>query len=72
MFAQDWGGLLGLRLVAENPSIFKGMVLSNTGLPTGKGMTDGFKQWLDYSQNVEDFDAGKIVNQGSMQALSNL
>ena len=71
MFAQDWGGLLGLRLVAENPSLFKGMVLSNTGLPTGKGMTDGFKQWLDYSQNVEDFDVGKIVNQGSMQALSN-
>lgn len=71
MFAQDWGGLLGLRLVAENPCLFKGMVLSNTGLPTGKGMTDGFKQWLGYSQNVEDFDAGKIVNQGSMQALSN-
>ena len=71
MFAQDWGGLLGLRLVAENPSLFKGMVLSNTGLPTGKGMTDGFKQWLDYSQNVEEFDVGKIVNQGSMQTLSN-
>ena len=41
------GWITWTRLVAENPSIFKGMVLSNTGLPTGKGMTDGLNNsWI--------------------------
>ena len=30
-FGQDWGGLIGLRLVAANPTSFSGLVLSNTG-----------------------------------------
>src|SRR5882757_137656 len=32
---QDWGGLIGLRLVAENPDRFARVVAANTGLPTG-------------------------------------
>jgi haloalkane dehalogenase len=35
MVGQDWGGLLGLRLVAEHPDRFASVVASNTGLPTG-------------------------------------
>jgi haloalkane dehalogenase len=31
---QDWGGLIGLRLVAENPDRFARIVVANTGLPT--------------------------------------
>ena len=31
---QDWGGLVGLRLVAENPNRFSRIVVANTGLPT--------------------------------------
>ena len=31
LFAQDWGGLIGMRLVADMPDAFNGMVLSNTG-----------------------------------------
>ena len=30
---QDWGGLIGLRLVAENPDRFARVVIANTGLP---------------------------------------
>jgi haloalkane dehalogenase len=30
---QDWGGLIGLRLVAENPDRFIRVVIANTGLP---------------------------------------
>ncbi|MFT5694381.1 MAG: haloalkane dehalogenase [Myxococcota bacterium] len=30
---QDWGGLIGLRLVAENSERFKRVVIANTGLP---------------------------------------
>ena len=35
-FGQDWGGLVGLRLVAENPDRFARVVIGNTGLPTGE------------------------------------
>jgi len=35
LLGQDWGGLIGLRLVAENPGQFASFSLSNTGLPTG-------------------------------------
>lgn len=33
LVGQDWGGLIGLRLVAENPDRFDGVVAANTGLP---------------------------------------
>ena len=69
-FAQDWGGLIGLRLLAKYPELDDGLVVSNSGLPIGRGATEGFMQWLDFSQNVEDFDCGKIVNQGSLKQLS--
>ena len=29
----DWGGVIGMRLAAENPGLVSGMVISNTGLP---------------------------------------
>jgi len=29
----DWGGIIGLRLAAENPGLVQRMVISNTGLP---------------------------------------
>ena len=32
-FGQDWGGLIGLRMVADNPDRFDRVVISNTGLP---------------------------------------
>ncbi len=35
VFFQDWGSLIGLRLVADFPERFAGIVLANGGLPTG-------------------------------------
>ncbi|MCH2185302.1 haloalkane dehalogenase [Myxococcota bacterium] len=32
-FGQDWGGLIGLRMVAENPDRFERVVVGNSGLP---------------------------------------
>jgi haloalkane dehalogenase len=48
LFCQDWGGLVGLRLVARFPERFERVMVSNTGLPTGGGrMTESVKQWRD-------------------------
>ena len=35
LVCQDWGGLIGLRLVAEDPDRFARVVAANTFLPTG-------------------------------------
>jgi haloalkane dehalogenase len=35
LVGQDWGGLIGLRVAAENPDRFARIVVANTGLPTG-------------------------------------
>ena len=35
-FGQDWGGLIGLRVVAENEAMFARVILANTGLAVGR------------------------------------
>jgi haloalkane dehalogenase len=70
LFCQDWGGLIGLRLVAAFPNRFAGVAAANTGLPTGAGMTDGFKAWLAFSQSVPQMPIGGIVNGGTVRGLS--
>jgi haloalkane dehalogenase len=70
LFCQDWGGLIGLRLVAAFPERFARVIVANTGLPTGTGMSDSFKAWLTMSQSIPVFPAGMIVNMGSLRDLS--
>ncbi len=41
-FGQDWGGLIGLRLVADQPDRFDRVVISNTGLPLPANMPEAF------------------------------
>ena len=70
LFCQDWGGLIGLRLVAAFPDRFARLVVSNTGLPVGAGSSAGFDAWLAFSQNVSLFPTGAIVNGGTTRDLS--
>jgi len=70
LFCQDWGGLIGLRLVAAFPDRFARLVVSNTGLPVGAGSSEGFDAWLAFSQNVPQFPVGFIVNGGTTRDLT--
>lgn len=70
LFCQDWGGLIGLRLVAAFPDRFARVVVANTGLPVGTGRTDAFQQWLDFSQSVPVLPVGEIVSMGTVRGLS--
>ena len=70
LFCQDWGGLIGLRLVAAFPERFAAVVVSNTGLPTGSGMSDGFTAWLNFSQSVPELPIGFILNGGCVRDLT--
>jgi haloalkane dehalogenase len=70
LFCQDWGGLIGLRLVAAFPERFARLVIGNTGLPTGSGWSEGFEQWRAFSQRVPEFPAGFILNTGTTRELN--
>ncbi|MCU1685501.1 MAG: haloalkane dehalogenase [Amycolatopsis sp.] len=68
---QDWGGLIGLRLVAENPERFARVVAANTGLPTGD--TDMPKLWWafhDAVENAQVLDVGRFVQSGCRTELA--
>jgi haloalkane dehalogenase len=70
LFCQDWGGLIGLRLVAAFPERFAAVVVSNTGLPTGNGFTEAFNNWLNFSQNAPQLPIGALINGGALRELS--
>lgn len=70
-FGQDWGGLIGLRLVAAEPDRYARVVIGNTGLPTGLGpASEAFLAWQRFSQEAEDFPVGRIIAGGCTTALS--
>jgi haloalkane dehalogenase len=71
LFCQDWGGLIGLRLAAEMPDRFDRIVAANTFLPTGdQPPGKAFLNWQNFSQTVEDFAVGQMLNFGSNSDLS--
>lgn len=63
LVCQDWGGLIGLRLLAAEPEKFARTVIANTGLPTGElAPTEAFLAWQKFSQEVPQFPVGKIIS----------
>ncbi|MDA8357532.1 MAG: haloalkane dehalogenase [Actinomycetota bacterium] len=71
LVCQDWGGLLGLRLVAEHPERFARVVAANTGLPTGHTpMSKAFMAWQRFSQDAPELPVGGIVSSGTLTTLS--
>jgi haloalkane dehalogenase len=71
LFGQDWGGLIGLRMAAENEARFARIIAANTFLPTGD-IPPGraFLRWQRMSQEMPDFRAGDIVKGGCASELS--
>ncbi|MBA2281008.1 MAG: haloalkane dehalogenase [Actinomycetota bacterium] len=71
LVCQDWGGLLGLRLLAEHPNRFRRAVAANTFLPTGdKDPGKAFRNWREFSQSVETFSTSFIIDSGTTSELS--
>jgi haloalkane dehalogenase len=68
LVCQDWGGLIGLRLVAEMPERFARVVAANTFLPTGdQDPGEAFRAWQHYSQTAPEFHVGGIVKGGCVE-----
>jgi haloalkane dehalogenase len=61
VFCQDWGGLLGLRIVGQRPDLFDRVVIANTALPDGTNMGEGFAMWQKASQMMPFMDCGALL-----------
>lgn len=71
LVCQDWGGLIGLRLVAEHPERFARVVAANTMLPTGDHpLGEAFEQWRNFSQTTPVFPTGMIIQRAVTCTLS--
>lgn len=62
LFAQDWGGLIGLRLVTARPDRFNRVAVGNTALPIGIGAGPGFDAWLAASQQIDFTACGRLMS----------
>ena len=71
LFCQDWGGLIGLRLVTARPDRFAAVIAGNTMLPTGEQTPpDAFLKWQQFSQSVPVFPTGNILQGATVRNLS--
>jgi len=72
LVVQDWGGLIGLRLVADMPERFSRIVTANTGLPTGQQpLSKAFHAWKNFVEQTPTFDIGRTIQNGCTSSLPN-
>jgi haloalkane dehalogenase len=73
MVCHDWGGMLGLNLLAARPERFVRVVASNFGLSEGgRDLGPGWSylaQWLQFTQRTEQLDAGQVIENFSVTDL---
>ena len=71
LVGQDWGGLIGLRLAAEQPERFARIVVANTGLPTGDfPMPDIWWEFRKAIQGMPELEIGRFVQAGCARPMA--
>lgn len=66
---QDWGSLIGLRLVTAMPDKFAAVVLSNGGLPAGQEPPPAFAKWRTFAKISPVFPIGGIIQKATTTEL---
>jgi haloalkane dehalogenase len=70
LVGQDWGGLLGLRLLTEHPSRFGRVVCANTGLPDGlHRLPEEWWRFHDFVQRTPDLPIGFLVSAACLEPV---
>jgi haloalkane dehalogenase len=71
LVAQDWGGIVGLRLVAELPDRFRTVTMANTGMPVGQGpFSRMLREWPALVASMPEFPVGTMVRAGCAEPMS--
>ena len=71
LFIQDWGGLIGLRLVSADPDRFASIAAGNTMLPTGSVTPpQAFLDWQKFAATSPNFDIATVIQRATTTPLS--
>src|SRR2546429_1504563 len=71
LVGQDWGGLIGLRLVAEHPDRFARVVAANTGLLTGdQAMPEVWLRFREVVRSTPVLSISRLVQSGCQKKLA--
>jgi haloalkane dehalogenase len=71
LVCQDWGGLIGLRVLTAEPDRFARLVVANTGLPTGdQAMPEIWHRFREVITTVAELNIGWFVASGCVRGLS--
>lgn len=65
LVVHDWGGQIGLRLLADHPEQFRRVVASNTGFDVGdenhEGAWEALATWFQYTQRANPFLTSDVL-----------
>jgi len=61
LVCQDWGGAIGLRVLAQMAGRFSRLVAMNTGIGDGSPPGEGFMRWRMFSQRVGEMDVPRLM-----------
>lgn len=71
LVCQNWGSLLGLRLVAEQPERFQRIIIGNGSLPTGEDRAPAmFSLWKNFAMYSPWLPVSRLVQLGTGRSLS--
>jgi haloalkane dehalogenase len=70
LVCQDWGGLLGLRVLSQMPERFARVVAMNTGLPDGRSPGEAFMKWRRFSQRLDSLDVPGLMRRSLHRELT--
>lgn len=71
LFAHDWGAMISLRILADQPELFKKAAISYGYLFEGKeAIPESFENFRTYAKSDTTFSAGNIMNWGSNKELA--
>lgn len=72
-FGQDWGGLIGLRMIAEDSERFTRIAIGNTGLPYNpnvpKEVVDEVKKFRSSNKKITLFSVAKALSKMDSKSL---
>jgi haloalkane dehalogenase len=70
LFCHDWGSLIGLRIAAQHPDLFAGIIVSNGMLPTGEyKINPAFRLWKYFARYSPFIPVDQVIEAGSLRKL---
>jgi len=69
-FLNDFGGVVGLRMIAKHPHLFSRLTLANSHLPTGEEpLTPSFKTWKTFLRISPVVNIGNIIEMATINRI---